>query len=58
VWNPWAEKGGRLGDLGADGYLNMVCVESGNAADNRVSIAPGDEHRLAVTYRIERLDGR
>ena len=58
VWNPWAEKGGRLGDLGADGYLNMVCVESGNVADNLVSIAAGAEHRLEVIYRVERWDGR
>jgi glucose-6-phosphate 1-epimerase len=33
----------------------MVCVESANAADNVVSIAPGEEHRLWVRYGIERL---
>jgi len=44
-----------MGDLGGDGYLKMVCVESGNAADNRISIAPGAEHRLTVIYRLEAL---
>ena len=55
VWNPWIEKAAKMGDLGADGYLKMVCVESANAAGNAVSIAAGDEHRLVVTYRLESL---
>lgn len=58
VWNPWDEKAAKMGDLGGDGYLKMVCVESGNAADNKVSIAPGAEHRLAVGYRLEALDAQ
>jgi glucose-6-phosphate 1-epimerase len=28
VWNPWAEDGGKLADLEADGYLRFVCVEA------------------------------
>ena len=58
VWNPWAEKAAKMGDLGADGYLKMVCVESANAAGNVVSIPAGEEHRLAVAYRLEALPGR
>lgn len=53
VWNPWIEKAQKMGDLGPDGYLQMVCVESGNAADNAVIVPPGGEHRLSVTYRVE-----
>ena len=55
VWNPWIEKAARLGDLGADGYLHMVCVESANAADDLVTIPPGAEHSLAVRYTLEPL---
>ena len=55
VWNPWHEKAAKMGDLGGQAYLNMVCVESANAADNTVSIAAGDEHHLAAIYRVEAL---
>jgi glucose-6-phosphate 1-epimerase len=52
VWNPWIEKSARLGDLGENGYLHMLCVESGNAADNIVRIPAGEDHTLGVKYRI------
>jgi D-hexose-6-phosphate mutarotase len=55
VWNPWVEKAERMGDMAENGYLNMVCVESTNAADDVVSIAPGDEHHLWVGYQVESL---
>lgn len=53
VWNPWIEKSEKMGDLGKDGYLGMVCVESTNAADDVVTIAPGNEHHLWVSYSVE-----
>jgi glucose-6-phosphate 1-epimerase len=55
VWNPWQEKAAKMGDLGENGYLDMVCVESANAADNAVTVDPGEEHRLAVVYSVEDL---
>ena len=55
VWNPWIDKSARMGDFVENGYLNMVCVESANAADDVVTIAPGGEHRLWVRYEIEPL---
>jgi len=56
VWNPWLEKANKMGDLGEDGYRHMVCVESGNAAENTITIIPGESHQMVVTYRIERSD--
>ncbi len=50
VWNPWIDKGLKLGDLGDSDYLNMVCVESGNIADDQVLVAPGERHRLIIRY--------
>jgi glucose-6-phosphate 1-epimerase len=56
VWNPWIEKSVKMGDFGEDGYLNMVCVESANAADDVVTIAPGGEHHLWVRYETEPMN--
>lgn len=57
VWNPWAEKSAQLADLGPDVYLSMVCVESANADEDKVSLSPGAEHRLSVSYGVEALEG-
>jgi glucose-6-phosphate 1-epimerase len=53
VWNPWAEKAAQLADLGPDAFLNMLCVESANADEDRVVLAPTAEHRLSVSYSVE-----
>jgi glucose-6-phosphate 1-epimerase len=55
VWNPWIEKAAKMGDFGDNGYLNMVCVESANAADDLVTIPAGGEHHLWVRYSLERM---
>jgi glucose-6-phosphate 1-epimerase len=55
IWNPWRETANKMGDLGEDGYLNMICVESSNAADDVVEILSGNSHVLSVNYTIESL---
>ncbi len=59
VWTPWTEKAEKMGDMGRGksgaGWREMVCVESGNAMDNLVTVAPGETHTLAVTYSVEPL---
>jgi len=59
VWTPWTEKAEKMGDLGrgssGEGWRNMVCVESGNAMDNVVTVAPGTTHTLGVVYSVEAL---
>lgn len=56
VWNPWVEKANKMGDLGENGYLNMLCVESTNADADVVNIPAGAEHHLWVRYSVEALD--
>jgi dihydroxy-acid dehydratase len=59
VWTPWTEKAEKMGDMGRGksgaGWREMVCVESANAMDNVVTVAPGETHTLAVTYSAEAL---
>ncbi len=55
VWNPGKEVADKMGDLGAEGYKNMLCVESSNAADDVVTIEPGKAHQLWVQYEVQSL---
>lgn len=55
VWTPWAEKAAAMGDFGDNGWTGMLCVETANAAEDLVSIAPGGEHRMRATYAVEPL---
>lgn len=53
VWNPWREKAARMGDLGPDGYVHMVCVENANAADDVLILPARASHHLRVCYTVE-----
>ncbi len=57
VWNPWTEKADKMGDFGLDGWREMVCIESANAAENAVTIKTGSRHTMAVEYWTEKYDG-
>jgi D-hexose-6-phosphate mutarotase len=46
VWNPWTTQ--VLPDMGADEYMRMVCVESGNVERNRVRLGPGQSSTMQV----------
>jgi len=52
VWNPGAEKATKMGDFGRQGENRMVCVETANAADDVITLAPGETHRMTAQYRV------
>lgn len=53
VWNPWQKTAEKMADLGNQGYKNMLCVESCNAAQDVVTIEPGKAHQLWVQYEVQ-----
>lgn len=55
VWNPWIDKSERLGDLGPEGYRQMLCVETTNAASDEVMVNPGEHFTQVSRYRVEPL---
>ncbi|MDP1654169.1 MAG: D-hexose-6-phosphate mutarotase [Rhodocyclaceae bacterium] len=55
VWNPGAEKATKMGDFGRQGENKMVCVETANAADDVITLAPGETHRMTAQYRTIKL---
>ena len=56
VWNPWTEKADKMGDFGTQGHRNMVCVETANAMENVITIAPGTTHSLLALISTEPLN--
>lgn len=53
VWNPWIDKARRLSDFSDEAYRRMLCVETANIGDDRVTIAPGESHTIRVTIKKE-----
>jgi glucose-6-phosphate 1-epimerase len=49
VWNPWIDKSKKMPDLSPDDWPHFVCVESGNAADNAITLRPGEEHWMDIS---------
>jgi glucose-6-phosphate 1-epimerase len=52
VWNPWPEKAAAMADLGAANWRTMICVETGNVAEDRVALGAGGEHRMATQIAV------
>ena len=50
VWNPWTTQK-MPEDLDPAEYRHMVCVESGNVKQNKISLAPGKTAALKVILR-------
>ena len=41
-----------MADMGNEGYRTMVCVETTNAASDRVTVGPGESCTLAARYTV------
>lgn len=48
VWNPWINKSGQMPDFGNDEYHQMVCVESCNVAENKITLPAGKSASLKI----------
>ena len=55
VWNPWVAKSAAMADFGDDEWTGMTCVETVNAADNAVTLAPGERHTMTATISVEQV---
>jgi glucose-6-phosphate 1-epimerase len=52
VWNPWIAKAQQMSDFGNDEYNQMICVESGNVAENRITLPAGKSCALKVEISV------
>jgi glucose-6-phosphate 1-epimerase len=51
VWNPWQA----LPDMADDAWRGMTCVETANAGDNALTIAPQSTHTMESRISVESL---
>jgi glucose-6-phosphate 1-epimerase len=52
VWNPWIAKAKAMADFGDDEWPRMLCIETANAAQCAVRLAPRSTHRMMARIRI------
>ena len=49
VWNPWIAKAKAMADFGDDEWPAMMCIETANAGDSAITLAPGAAHTMRAT---------
>jgi len=52
VWNPWIAKAKAMADFGDDEFTRMVCVETANVGDARVTLPPGETHEMRAAIGV------
>ena len=55
VWNPGAEISTNMADLGDRDYVDFVCVETANAANETIEVASGKQYQMSAKYSLEQL---
>ncbi|MGD0090354.1 MAG: D-hexose-6-phosphate mutarotase [Planctomycetota bacterium] len=52
VWNPWIKKAKAMPDFGDDEWPEMLCIETANAAQNALVLAPNAVHEMQADIGI------
>ena len=53
VWNPGEETSAKMEDIADDGFEAFVCVETANAYNDTVKLAPGEEHTTGAVIGFD-----
>jgi len=53
VWNPWIAKAKAMTDFADDEWPVMACIETANAGENSITLAPGQRHAMTARVRLE-----
>ena len=52
VWNPWIAKAKSMADFGDEEWPSMLCIETANAAEHAVVLAPGEQHVMSAVISV------
>ncbi len=53
LWNPGPDKARAMEDFSDDGWPQMVCFETANIGESRITLAPGERHSMRATVSVE-----
>jgi glucose-6-phosphate 1-epimerase len=53
VWNPWSDLSAKLPDMTPTNWQAMTCVETANALENAITLAPRSAHSMQTHLIIE-----
>jgi glucose-6-phosphate 1-epimerase len=55
IWNPWSDLSTKLADMDDNGWQQMACIETANAADNAITLPPRSTHTMQAKISVESL---
>lgn len=55
VWNPWIAKAKAMADFGHEEWPGMLCVETANAAKNKIILPGGATHSMSARISVASL---
>ena len=55
TWNPGEVLAEKMADLGPGEWTQFICLEPGNAAENHITLRPGEVHTTEMRLRVEHL---
>jgi glucose-6-phosphate 1-epimerase len=55
IWNPWMAKAKLMSDFSDNEFKQMVCVESGNVAQHKITVAPNQSASLKAILSSHRI---
>ena len=54
VWNPGPEAIRQLSDIDPAAYKDFICIETANAAVDKVLIESGQQHSLTAVFQVKK----
>jgi glucose-6-phosphate 1-epimerase len=56
VWNPWSTLSAKLADMSPEGWRTMACIETANAVENAITLAPRSAHTMEAHILCQRME--
>jgi glucose-6-phosphate 1-epimerase len=55
IWNPWSTLSAKMPDMTPENWRSMTCIETANAGENGVLLAPGGAHTMEARISVGKL---